>query len=207
MTQRTVDVWFDPMCPYTWIISRWLLEVQQVRPVAVRWHVLSLAVLNEDREEDPEGDPDGFLWMPVRLCAAVARKYGQEALGRLYTALGTRVHNQGEQRDDTFQNALSDAGLPRELAAVADSTEYDDAVRASHAEGLGLVGDHVGSPVLACTDEEGRRIAFFGPVLSTMPRGEQAARLWDGVLLVAGTPGFHELKGGPHEEPNLADLR
>ncbi|WP_184545592.1 mycothiol-dependent nitroreductase Rv2466c family protein [Streptosporangium becharense] len=202
------DFWFDPSCPYTWITSRWLLEVEKVRPVEVRWHVMSLSVLNEGRDDDPEGDPEGYLWVPVRVCAAVLREHGQQALGRFYTALWTR----GDDRDEqdwigSLHDALAAAGLPRELAEAGTSTAYDEAVRASHAEGMRLIGGdtggHVGTPVVAVTGADDERVVFFGPVLSRIPTGERAGRLWDGTLLVAGTPGFHELKGPPHEEPRL----
>ncbi|GAA2081958.1 DsbA family protein [Actinomadura alba] len=204
MAERTIaDFWFDPACPYTWITSRWMLEVAKVRPVTVRWRVMSLSVLNEGRDDDPEGDPEGYLWVPVRICVAAELRYGQEALGRLYTALGERFHIGGAEWH-ALPDALSDAGLPPELAEVGMSTDHDDAVRASHAEGIGLVGDHVGTPVISVAGADGERTSFFGPVISRIPRGEQAGRLWDGTLLVAGVPGFHELKGAPHEEPNLA---
>ncbi|NBE93415.1 DsbA family protein [Nonomuraea sp. KC401] len=198
-------MWFDPSCPYTWVTSRWLLEVRKVRPVEVRWHVMSLSVLNEGRDDDPEGDPEGYLWVPVRVCAAVLRHHGQEALGRFYTALWTT--GGGDWIAD-LRTALKSAGLPAELAAAGTSTDYDDDVRASHAEGVALVGEHVGTPIVAVTGtgggaDGGGRVAFFGPVMSRVPRGEDAGRLWDGTLLVAGTEGFHELKGGPHQEPVL----
>ncbi|MEO3792879.1 disulfide bond formation protein DsbA [Nonomuraea sp. B10E15] len=200
------DIWFDPSCPYTWVTSRWLLEVRKVRQVEVRWHVMSLSVLNEGRDDDPEGDPEGYLWVPVRVCAAVRRHHGQEALGRFYTALWT-TGDGGDWIGD-LRAALESAGLPAGLAEAGLSTDYDDDVRASHAEGIALVGEHVGTPIVAVTGTGdgpggGGRIAFFGPVVSRVPRGEDAGRLWDGTLLVAGTPGFHELKGGPHQEPVL----
>ncbi|TDE57239.1 disulfide bond formation protein DsbA [Nonomuraea mesophila] len=195
-------MWFDPSCPYTWVTSRWLLEVRKVRPVEVRWHVMSLSVLNEGRDDDPEGDPEGYLWVPVRVCAAVLRQHGQEALGRFYTALWT-TGGDGDWIAD-LRTALESAGLPAELAAAGTSTDYDDDVRASHAEGVALAGEHVGTPIVAVTGADGGgRVAFFGPVMSRIPRGEDAGRLWDGTLLVAGTAGFHELKGGPHQEPVL----
>ncbi|MBG0829048.1 disulfide bond formation protein DsbA [Planomonospora sp. ID67723] len=198
------DFWFDPSCPYTWVISRWLLEVEKVRPVEVRWHVMSLSVLNEGRDDDPEGDPEGYLWVPVRVCAAVRQHHGQEALGRFYTALWTAGGDRGEDEwIGSLEDALAAAGLPVELADAGMSAEYDEAVRASHAEGVGLIGGHVGTPVTAVTDPGGGRTVFFGPVVSRIPSGEQAGRLWDGTLLVAGVPGFHELKGVPHEEPRL----
>ncbi|MQA11485.1 MAG: disulfide bond formation protein DsbA [Pseudonocardiaceae bacterium] len=206
-----VDFWFDPACPYTWITSRWMVEVQRLRPVEVRWNVMSLAILNEGREVNPE-DPDGeygdelehYLWMPVRICAAVQQRYGHDALGRLYTALGVRFHNRGDWLG--IPAALAEAGLPAELAEVAESTQYDDVVRASHAEGIGLVGMDVGTPVIAVPGADGQRIAFFGPVVSPAPRGELAAQLWDGTLLVAGVPGFFELKRTRTAEPSFDNL-
>jgi hypothetical protein len=158
-----------------------MLEVEKVRPVEVRWHVMSLSVLNEGRDDDPEGDPEGYLWMPVRICAAVRQRYGQEALGRLYTAMGIRFHHRAEW--DTIPAALSDAGLPCELAEVAGSTAYDDLVRASHEEGIEMVGRHVGTPVIAVAGADGRRISFFGPVVSRSheasgPGGCGTGRCW-----------------------------
>ncbi|AYY15497.1 disulfide bond formation protein DsbA [Actinobacteria bacterium YIM 96077] len=197
-----MDFWFDPSCPYTWITSRWLLEVSELRAIAIRWRVMSLSVLNEGRDDDPEGDPEGYLWVPVRICAAVQHEYGHAALGRLYTAMWSRAHGAEGWLGD-LHSALDGAGLPRQLADVGASSDYDAVVRASHAEGIELVGSHVGSPIVATTGEQGERIAFFGPVLSRIPTGEQAAALWDGTVLVAGTPAFHELKGTPHQEPKL----
>lgn len=152
-------------------------------------------MLNEGRDDDPEGDPEGYLWVPVRICAAVQQKYGREALGRFYAALWAGQERGEQDWIGDLEAALADVGLPRELAEAGISQEYDDAVRASHAEGVGLVGAHAGTPVIAVTGADGERIAIFGPVISRIPRGEQAAQLWDGTLLVAGVPGFHELKG------------
>ncbi|MER6173695.1 DsbA family protein [Streptosporangium sp. NPDC001681] len=205
MDKTIADFWFDPSCPYTWITSRWLVEVEKVRPVEVRWHVMSLSVLNEGRDEDPEGDTEGYLWVPVRVCAAVRQEYGQQALGRLYTAMWTVARAPETDWAGALDAALAAAGLPAELAGAGMSTAYDEAVRASHAEGIGLIGEHVGTPVVAATGPAtgGERVVFFGPVISRIPTGERAGRLWDGTLLVAGTPGFHELKGVSHEEPRL----
>ncbi|MGO1052672.1 mycothiol-dependent nitroreductase Rv2466c family protein [Crossiella sp. CA198] len=191
MEETDVDFWFDPSCPYTWVTARWLTEVEKVRPIRLRYHVMSLAVLNEHLEVDPEGDTEGFLWWPVRICVAVEQRHGQDALRRFFTAYGARVHERG---DWGWAEALTEAGLPAELAEAADGEDYDAALRASHERGISLVGKHVGTPIIAA---EGA--AFFGPVLSKAPRGEAAGRLWDGALLVAGTPGFHELKGVPHQ--------
>nr|WP_246511749.1 disulfide bond formation protein DsbA [Kitasatospora gansuensis] len=177
--------------------SRWMLEVEQLRPVQTRWHVMSLSVLNEHREDLPQQYKDFVAkgWGPVRVLIAAAQAHGDKVLGPLYTELGTRFHNQKLPNERaTIEAALVAAGLPVELADAADSTEYDEALRASHAEGIGLVGEDVGTPVIAVDGPEGGRVAFFGPVVTPTPRGEAAARLWDGTLLVAGTPGFYEIK-------------
>lgn len=194
----SVDFWFDPLCPWAWIASRWILEVERVRPVTPRWHVMSLAVLNEGRDLDP--DYKELLsrgWGPVRVCVAAEAKHGSEALGPLYTAMGTRIHHEkaGLSRE-MAERALADAGLPAELAGAYDSDEYDEALRASHKDGMDRVGYEVGTPVISVLGS-----SFFGPVISPVPRGEAAGRLWDGVLLVAGTDGFFELKRSRTREP------
>jgi protein-disulfide isomerase-like protein with CxxC motif len=194
-----VDFWFDPLCPWAWITSRWVLEVQKVRPVEPRWHVMSLAVLNENKEGLPEDYRAGLkqAWRPVRVCIAAEAKYGTEVLGPLYTALGTRFHNEHLPKDrGTIEAALAEAGLPAELADAMDSTEYDDAVRASHADGIDRVGYDVGTPVISVNGT-----SVFGPVVSPIPRGEAAARLWDGVLLISQTDGFFELKRSRTRDP------
>jgi protein-disulfide isomerase-like protein with CxxC motif len=198
VTERvTADMWFDPACPWAWITSRWLLEVEKVRPVDIRFHVMSLAVLNENREDLPAEYRD-FLetaYGPVRVAIAAEQKYGNEVLRPLYTALGTRIHLGQEERGRAlYEAALADAGLPVELAAAAESTQYDEALRASHEAGMRPVGMDVGTPVIHVPGSDGQQIAFFGPVITPAPKGEAAGRLWDGTLLVAGTPGFFEIK-------------
>lgn len=187
----TADMWFDPACPWAWMTSRWLLEVEKVRPVRVRWHVMSLAVLNEGRDLPQEyRDFLVHAWAAVRVCIAAEQRLGNEVLAGLYTALGTRFHNSGEpQTEETIRAALADAGLPEDLIEAGGSTQYDEALRASHGEAMKLVGEDVGTPVIQVED-----VAFFGPVVSPIPRGEEAGKLWDGVRLVAGTDGFFELK-------------
>ena len=194
-----VDCWFDPSCPYTWVTARWLEEVERVWDVHVRWHVMSLAVLNEGREDDPEGDPEGWLWQPVRVFALVQEEHGQAALAALYRAYGQAVHGRGEWPDT--RGLLRAVGLPEELAEAAHTSAHDELVRASHRSGIELVGTHVGTPVVAVGYGTATPSAWFGPVLSRVPAGEEAGRLWDGVTVVAGTSGFSELKGRPPEAP------
>ncbi len=194
-----VDFWFDPICPWAWITSRWMLEVQQVRPVQTVWHVMSLAVLNGDKEDMPDRYRELMqsAWGPVRVVIAAEQAHGPEVVGPLYTALGTRFHLEKAPRDrETIVAALAEAGLPASLADAMDSTEYDEAVRASHADGIDRVGYEVGTPVISVNGA-----SVFGPVISPIPRGEAAGKLWDGVQLVMGTDGFFELKRSRTRDP------
>jgi hypothetical protein len=205
MVERSsVDMWFDPICPWAWLTSRWLLEVERVRPIDVNFHVMSLSVLNEGRDL-PEKYRDLMKtgWAPVRICVAAEQKYGPQVLRSLYTALGTRIHPGAEDRGpELYRAALADVGLDTALAEAGDSTEFDDALRASHDAGMKPVGMDVGTPVIhAPGPVDGQKIAFFGPVVTPAPKGEAAGRLWDGVLLVAGTPGFYEIKRTREERP------
>lgn len=193
-----VDFWFDPLCPWAWMTSRWMLEVEKVRDVEVRWHVMSLAVLNENRlDELPEEYREAMkqAWGPVRVVVAAQQKLGDEIVGKLYTALGTRIHNRGEgPTREAIAGALDEVGLPAELIDYADSDAYDTELRASHKEGIDKVGQDVGTPVIAVPGADGEQIAFFGPVVTPAPKGEEAAKLWDGTLMVASVPGFYEIK-------------
>ncbi|NEC05131.1 DsbA family protein [Streptomyces sp. SID7909] len=194
-----VDFWFDPLCPWAWMTSRWMLEVEKLRDVEVRWHVMSLAVLNENRLEELPAEYRDMLenkaWGPVRVVIAAQQLHGDEVVGPLYTALGTRFHNRGEgPTREAVENALKDVGLPVELAAHADSDTYDTELRASHKEGIEKVGQEVGTPVIAVPGADGEQIAFFGPVVTPAPKGDEAAKLWDGTLMVASIPGFYEIK-------------
>lgn len=193
----TVDFWFDPACPWAWLTSRWLLEVQQVRPVSVRWHVMSLALLNADSYDEETAQQ---RLGPVRVLVAAAQAHGEQVLGPLYTAMGTRIHREGAgSGKDMVEGALADVGLPLALAGAMATTEYDDALRASHEAGVSRVGPDVGTPILATVD-----FAIFGPVVTPAPRGAAAGRLWDGLVLVAGTDGFFELKRTRDRKPSFA---
>jgi protein-disulfide isomerase-like protein with CxxC motif len=194
-----VDFWFDPLCPWAWITSRWMVEVEQVRPIKTRWHIMSLAELNSNKDDISAEYKERMkqAWGPVRVCTAAAQKFGDDVLGPLYTAIGTRFHDLKQERNRaTIEAALAEVGLPAELADAMESTEYDDALRVSHRDGMDRVGYEVGTPVISVDGA-----SFFGPVVSPIPRGENAARLWDGVLLVAGTDGFFELKRSRTRDP------
>jgi mycothiol-dependent nitroreductase-like protein len=195
MTQ--VDLWVDPACPWAWITSRWLLEVEGVRDVDVRFHVMSLSVLNEGRDNLPDRYKEMLArnWGPVRVLVAAQQRYGAPVVRDLYSAMGTRIHpGQEGTGPETIAAALADLSLDPDLAKAAESSEFDEALRASHNEGMEPVGLEVGTPVVHVPGEDGQRIAFFGPVVTPIPRGDAAGKLWDGVLAVAGTDGFFEIK-------------
>jgi 2-hydroxychromene-2-carboxylate isomerase len=185
------DFWFDPVCPWAWMTSRWMMEVEKIREIDVRWHVMSLAVLNEGRDLS-EGYRAAMdrAWGPVRVIIAAQQQHGDKVVKPLYDAMGTRIHPGGKTDiPEVIAEALEEVGLPADLAAYAGKDTYDAQLRASHSEGITLVGEDVGTPVVAVNG-----VAFFGPVVTPAPKGDAAGRLWDGAVLVAGTPGFFELK-------------
>jgi len=199
--RTTVDFWFDPLCPWAWITSRWLLEVEKVRRIDPSFHVMSLAYLNQDKDI-----PDEYrqklepAWGPVRVAIAAAQSVGEQILLPLYNALGERIHLQSREIDRTLvEEALEEVGLPASLADAMDSTEYDADLKKSHHAGMDQVGMEVGTPVISVDG-----IAFFGPVVTPAPKGEDAGRLWDGTLLVAATPGFFEIKRTRDKDPDFS---
>jgi len=202
MTDReTVDFWFDPLCPWAWITSRWMLEVEQVRPVTTSWHIMSLAVLNlrPDRELSEEYRKRlEQAWGPVRICAAAAREKGDEILLPLYTAIGTRFHNQHNRGLEALQEAVAELGLPDSVLAAATSDEYDEEIKKSHQAGIDLVGEEVGTPIIRFRD-----FSVFGPVVTPIPRGEDAGRLWDAVEILSSVDGFYELKRSRDRAPSF----
>ena len=199
MSQQ-VDLWVDPACPWAWITSRWLLEAAVVRDLDVRFHVMSLAVLNENRELSPEyTEWLKTAYRPVRVLIAAEERHGNGVVEGLYSAMGTRRHvRQEKEWDEIIAKSLADVGLEVDLIAAADDVNFDEALRRSHAEGMDPVGYDVGTPVIHVDD-----IAFFGPVVTPAPKGEAAGKLYDGVMMVAGTPGFFEIKRARIDEPSF----
>jgi 2-hydroxychromene-2-carboxylate isomerase len=197
---QTVDFWFDSTCPFAWITSRWMLEVEKVRPVTVNWRIMSLSVLNEGRDLDP-----GYMehlekaWLPARAATQVWDRYGNEAVGKYYTAVGTRIHNQGNKDyEAVIAEALKELGFDADILENAKTDILDEKLRASHQEGIDQVGDDVGTPVVAFNGT-----AFFGPVMTRIPRGEEAGRIFDGSVALAEFPYFYEIKRSRTTRPEF----
>lgn len=207
-----VTFYFDVSCPFCWVTSRWIKEVEKVRDIEVEWKPMSLSVLNEGRDELPEEYK--FMmqcnWTPARLFNAVFSQDGQEAVDKLYTALGTKIHNENRidrhahvdapehAFDELIKEALAEVGLPEERLAQALTTEFDELMRENHAEAMKEVGNDVGTPVVKLND-----VAFFGPVLTRIPRGEEAGKVFDGSVAVASYPYFFEIKRSRTEDPRF----
>ncbi len=197
-TKSVADFWFDPLCPYCWVTSRWILEVEKVRDIEVHWHAMSLGVLNEPEDAPADYYQDKVWWMP-RVAIAAANKEGDEVLGPLYTAMGRRIHHdQNKDVAAVIADSLAEVGLPADLADAATSGEYDEDLRRSHHAGMDKVGKGVGTPAIHING-----VAFFGPVITRIPTGEAAGRLWDATVDLASFPYFFELKRERTESPQF----
>ncbi|MFF1649505.1 disulfide bond formation protein DsbA [Streptomyces sp. NPDC058240] len=201
MTDRTstttgwsIDVWLDPACPLTRHTARWVAQIAEEVPLRVCWHVMSLSVLNERRDDAPEGDPHGYLWIPARVAAAVQTEHGHAALGAFCDALWTELDGTEREWIGDIGEALQRSGLPTGLAEVGTCTDYDDELRASHHAGVDRIDSEIGTPVLAITKPDGDQRSFFDPVLDAVPARADAIRLWEAARLLAGVPTFREIK-------------
>lgn len=202
-----VDLWFDPVCPYSWTASRWLHEVRRRRPLVVRPHLMSLYLLNEHRTDVAPSYRHNVEQSrgPARVAAAVAERCGAAAVEGFYTAFGELVFDvwrrpSAAEYQEVVAAVLPRLGLPDDLADAMGSEEYDDALRLSHDAGVALVGGEAGTPI---TSIDG--VAFFGPVLNAIPHGDEALTVFDGALLLAGYPQFYELKRTRVSPPVFTD--
>ena len=197
-TPTVVDLWFDPMCPWAWLTSRWILEARKVRAIDVRFHIMSLAVLNEGKELPPEFvDMMNKAWGPVRVIAAAQKSHGQEVTEPLYTAISRRIFVD-DRRDDpaVIVDALAELGLPADLALAVSSHDYDDDIRRSHQASQDAAAMEIGTTVMAING-----VGYFGPVISPAPKGEAAGQLFDGIALLSGIDGFYEIKRARTQPP------
>ena len=191
MTKTEAEFWFDPVCPWAWMTSRWILEVEKVRDISVKWNLFSLAHLNRDKEL-PEEYKSRLIrsWQSTRVIAAAQKEKGAGVTLPLYTAISSRIHlKKMEVVAPLFEEALSEVGLKPALAAVMNDESLNAVIIESHERGIALVGNDVGTPIISVGGA-----AFFGPVISPAPKGEEAGKLWDGVVGVASYPGFFEIK-------------
>ncbi|MFL0503572.1 disulfide bond formation protein DsbA [Kocuria rhizophila] len=197
--KQHVDFWFDPLCPWAWMTSRWMEEVERVRDVEVDWKIISLGILNEDNPDNHHHGRQDSMWL-VRVVEAAAQQHGDEYRKKLYDAMGTRRHPGGmEDLEQIITESLAEVGLPAELASAKDSTDYDAALRASTDEARAVAGKDIGTPVIAVNGT-----GFFGPVFTPAPKGEEAGKVWDGALALASYPGFYELKRGREKGPDFS---
>ena len=218
-TRYDLHFYFDPVCPFAWLTSKWVREVAAQRDYAVDWRFISLRLLNAHIDYEAhfppnyeEGHTAGLRLL--RVAARVRAEHGREAVGPLYKAIGTRIFDtsrevdplsapgQGSQR--TLEPLLQDAGLPTDLAEALDDQTRDDEIRAETEEALALTGRDVGTPILHFQPPDGT--AFFGPVISRLPSADEAVELWDHVVALASFPGFAEIKRSLRERPQLASF-
>ncbi|MDO4254506.1 MAG: DsbA family protein [Kocuria sp.] len=198
----SVDFWFDPLCPWAWMTSRWMGEVQQIRDVDVNWRVISLGILNENNPQNQHHGHIESMW-PVRVVEAAAQQHGDQYRKPLYDAIGTRIHPGGRGSDaellTVLEEALQEVGLPVELAQARDSDQYDDVLRVSTEAAQKVAGQDIGTPCIAVNG-----VGFFGPVFTPAPKGDEAGRIWDAALTLSAYPGFYELKRGREKGPDFS---
>jgi len=199
MSTPTVEFWFDPICPWCWMTSRWVSEVARERKFEVAWHPISLAIINEGRDagDHAEGHRQGLRM--GRVIVAAEQLYGPDVVGKLYTAFGTRLHPEGRtDYDAIITEALGEADLSGQADISADDEQFDAVLRKNTEHALEIAGPDVGVPVISVNG-----VAFFGPVVTPAPTGKMALQLWDGIVAAASVPGFYELKRGRTKGPQF----
>ena len=196
MAER-VDFWFDPICPFAYATSLWIREVEKVRDIEVHWNVMSLGVLNEEKNPAPAEDEEVLArWISARTSTAVAET-APEKVGDFYAAIGHEIHiNENRDFEDASRRALAQIGLDESVVEQAKTDTFDEAMRKSHEAGITQVGQDVGTPIVAFAGT-----AFFGPVITRVPTGEEAGKLFDASVALAEYPYFFELKRSRSERP------
>ncbi|MEY4174523.1 MAG: hypothetical protein RI900_1688 [Actinomycetota bacterium] len=197
----TVRFWLDPLCPYCWVTSLWLRDVAPQRDLEISWQPISLLVKNELPEDSPWYDVAMRGFKMLRLLEAVRAEVGEQAVGDLYMEFGRRIHHDGDTEFD-MADALAAVGLPAGLAPRFDDESLDDEVLRRHREGLALVGNDVGTPIIGIPGRDGTEVGVFGPVITSKPEGDDALALWDASVTLARTPQFFELKRTRTSGPN-----
>ena len=212
MSDADIEFFWDPICPFAWLTSRWVTDVARQRDYTVDWRLICLSILNEDSDYDDF--PEGYRELHnkgrrmLRVAQAVRDEHGAAAAGELYTAYGSTIWNpDGDIRSamgevasvEHLTAALGRAGLPAELADRAEDESLDDALRESTMEALSRTGRDVGTPIITF-HHNGGTTSFFGPVVSQVPASEDATRLWDAVVTLAEWPSFAELKRSKRDD-------
>ena len=208
-----LDFFFDPVCPWAWITSRWVVEVQQQREYDVDWRFISLKTINQDLTAEwytPEYRAGHMAGLYAhRVCDEVRLRHGNTQVGALYTALGTAFHNQKRRPEinagpEAFMaEMLTSVGLPAELATHVDDESHDTYIEQDTELALSRTGRDVGTPIITFRPGTAREASFFGPVISNIPKGEDATRLWDAIETIAGATGMAELKRSLRSRPSF----
>jgi hypothetical protein len=200
-----VRFWIDPVCPWCWVTSRWIRSVAAERDLEITWEPISLMVKNDAQPDSPWYAPVKWSFGLLRVLESVRRGEGEGAVGDLYLEYGRRIHHDGVREWDVTE-ALTAIGLSTDHAAAFDDESYDAEVLRRHEEGLALVGNDVGTPIIGIRDAAGNEVGIFGPVITAIPsHHDDALRLWDSVTFLAGLPEFHELKRTRRTGPEVGE--
>jgi hypothetical protein len=201
-----LEFWLDPACPWCWLTSRWVNDIAPHRGIEVTWRPISLKLKNDTQPDSPYYDAVVYSHGLLRVLESVRAAEGNEPLGKLYTVFGEHIHHQ-QDRSVGAAELLAEAGLDVSHAAAFDDESWDAVIRTAMDDGLSLTGADVGTPILGFHDADGRRVGFFGPVISRRLPIDEALRLWDGVMLTASVDGFWEFKRTRTESPDFTPVK